>query len=726
MRRRVSMNRTGGSLGAWKRAALCATALGLIGGWSATAAAQDAGEAPAAAAERDGEDTEILVTARRRTESLLEVPIAINVVSGDRLQEDGITRSEDLQFLVPGLSVVSFIGGANVSLRGVGTGQNVGGTDESVGIYLDDIFQGVGSAAFARFFDVERVEVLKGPQGTLYGRNVTAGALNLVSRAPVLGKFAGEVDAAYGSFDSFRGNAAVNLPLGETAALRFAGTVGQSRGFVRDIVNDAFLNGDDFFGLRARLLLEPSDSLSIDAGIQYVKDDTPFVWEALDFEQSWIGYGQVRTPEAFTFAEDETVNANIRATLRLNDDLSVRSITGYFWQNGFNSVIGPSTISDPADGARQTDRTRYEQFTQELQLQWQHGGTSVVAGAYYLSSTGLGQRSIDFNLFGLPNFQNAIDDEGTEALAFFGEAQLALTDRLKLIGGLRYNTERRRLLRRAGDPPGLTDPAEPFSGRETFSSTTGRFGLSFQASDEAFLYATVSKGFKSGGVQDVEGAIGSFDPETLWAYEAGVKYALPKGGALELSLFQYDYDDLQVFQVVNLFDFQVVNAAEARIRGIDASARVRAGNHLGLNVSGNYLDATYRDFIYRGAGGVDFDLAGERLARAPEITLTAQLVADNWSLFGLEGSVRGEINHRDSQFTTVGSPESMEAASLEAVTLINLNLDLAPGGKNGIGVFANARNLTNERYYEFSGGGGIIGGVLARGRTFEVGVRAAF
>ena len=383
-------------------------------------------------------------------------------------------------------------------------------------------------------------------------------------------------------------------------------------------------------------------------------------------------------------------------------------------------------MADPANGARQTDRTQYEQFTQEMQRQWERGGTSVVAGAYYLSASGLGQRSIDFNLFGLPNFQNAIDNDGTEALAFFGEAQLAVTDRLKLIGGLRYNTETRRLQRGAGDPPGLTDPAEPYSGRASFSSTTGRIGVSFQATDEAFLYATISKGFKSGGVQDVDGVIGTFDPETLWAYEAGVKYALPRGGALELALFQYDYDDLQVFQVVNLFDFQVVNAAKARIRGVDASARVRFGDNFGLNVSGNYLDAKYRDFIYRGAGGVQFDLAGERLARAPEFTLTSQLVVDSWTLFGFEGTARGEVNYRGSQFTTVGSPASMEAASLDAVTLINFNIDFAPAGDSGFGFFANARNLTDERYYEFSGGGGIIGGVLARGRTFEVGVRARF
>lgn len=725
MEGRVSMRRAAGSRAAVKGLMLAATALGLTAALSGTAVAQEVAAAPVAA---DGEsgDGEILVTARRRAESLLEVPIAINVVSGDQIQQDGITRTEDLQFLVPGLSVVSFIGGANVSLRGVGTGQNVSGTDESVGIYLDEIFQGVGSAAFSRFFDVERVEVLKGPQGTLYGRNVTAGAISLVSRAPVLGKLGGEVDASYGTYDTFRANAAINVPLGDNAALRVSGTFGDSRGYVRDIVNDDYLNGEDYFGARVRLLVETSDKVSIDAGIQYLKDDTPFAWEALDTEASWIGYGQVRTPSEFIFATDETVNANVRATLRFTDELSARWISGYFWQSGFNSVIGPSSISDPADGARQTDRTRYEQLTQEVQLQWERGGSSVVAGAYYLSASGVGQRAIDFNLFGLPNYQNAIGDDATDAFALFGEAQIAVTEQLKLIGGLRYNTEDRRLLNRAGDPPGLTDPAEPLSGEASFSSTTGRVGASFQATDEAFFYATVSKGFKSGGVQDLGGVIGRFDPETLWAYEGGVKYALPRGGALELSLFQYDYDDLQVFQVVNLFDFQVVNAAKARVRGIDASARVRLGDNFGINLSGNYLDAKYREFIYRGAGGVEYDLAGERLARAPEFTLTSQLVIDNWSVFGLDGAARGEINYRDDQFTTVGSPESMEAASLEAVTLINFNLDFSPAGDSGFGFFGNARNLTDERYYEFSGGGGIIGGVLAKGRTFEVGVRARF
>lgn len=704
---------------------LTAAASGVAGFAAAPAAAQDGAASDSTASPT--EESVIVVTARRREESLLKVPISINVVDGDQLQTTGVTRPEDLQFLVPGLSVVTFLGGANVSLRGVGTGQNVGGADESVGVYLDDIYQGISSSAFTRFFDLERTEVLKGPQGTLYGRNVTAGALNLVSRAPELGSFSGQAEAVYGTYDALRANAALNLPVAENAALRLSGTFGSSRGFVQNIDTGEYLNGDDYFGLRARFLFEPSDRLTIDAGMQYVKDDTASVWEQLDTEAGWLGYGKVRTPKALNFANDETLNANLRVTLGLSDSLSLRSITGYFWQDGNHSVSGPGNISDPLDGAYQLDKTRYDQFSQELQLQWQMGGNSVVVGAYYLDSTAKGQRRLDFNLFGLPNFQNAIDRNTTTAYALFGEAQLALTDQLKLIAGLRYNDEKRGLRIAAGDPPGLTDPATPFADAETFDAVSGRAGLTYEFTDETLAYATVSKGFKSGGVQNVDGVIGNFQPETLWAYEAGVKHALPRGGALEVSAFQYDYEDIQVFQVVNVFDFQVVNAAEARIRGVDASARLRAGENFGLNLSGTYLDATYRDFVYRGPGGVDFDLAGERLARAPEFTFATQFVVDNWTVFDRwTGNANLEVNHRSSQLTTVGDPASMAAASLGGVTLVNFGFELRPIEDTGFGVFGNVRNIGDVRYYEFSGGGGIIGGVIAPGRRFEVGVRASF
>jgi iron complex outermembrane receptor protein len=692
--------------------------------WAGSALAQE--PTPAKSDEQARMDT-VTVTARRREESLLEVPISVSVVSGDQLRQAGITRSEDLQYLVPGLSVVTFLGGANVSLRGVGTGQNVSGADESVGIYLDDIYQGVTSSAFSRFFDLERTEVLKGPQGTLYGRNVTAGAMSLVSKSPELGAFTGEADAVYGTYESIRANGALNLPIGEKAAIRLAGTIGDSRGYVRNVDTDEYLNGEDYLGLRARILVEPSENLTVDAGIQYLEDNTPSVWEPLDNEATWIGYGEVRTPKSLVFANDETLNSNLRLTLKLSDEWSLRSITGYFTQEGEHSVAGPGHIADPALGAYQLDRTEYDQFSQEVQLLWQRGESDAVVGAYYLDGENRGQRRIDFNAFGLPNFQNAVSNEETDAIAVFGEAQTPITEKIKLIAGLRYNTEERSLLVEAGNPPGLTDPASPFDGSSRFDAVTGRIGLSYQVDPDLMFFATASRGFKSGGVQDIGGMVGEFNPETLWSYEAGMKRALANGGSLEVSAFQYDYTDIQVFQVINLFDFQITNAAEARIRGIDASARLRFGDHVGVNVSGTYLDSVYEDFIYRGAGGVDFDLAGERLARSPEYTTSSQLVFDNWNVFNRwSGSANVEVNYRSSQFTTVGSPAEMERASLDELTLVNVGVDLSPTEDGTIGLFANVRNAGNEQYYEFSGGGGIIGGVLAPGRRFEIGIRKSF
>ncbi len=706
-----------------------AAAVAVLGGVPAYAQDRPATASATSAAAGEGQDAAIVVTARRREESLLAVPIAISVVGGAQLDQDRITRAEDIQFLVPGLSVVSFLGGANPSLRGVGTGQNVSGTDESVGVYLDEIYQGVGSSAFSRVFDVSRVEVLKGPQGTLYGRNVTAGALSVVTNAPVLGKLTGNADLSYGTYETVRANGAINVPVGEKAALRLSGTFGNSRGFVKNVDTGQYLNGDDFYGLRARLLVEPSSDLTIDAGIQYMKDNTPFVWEAMDNSPFFLGYGKVITPKGFFYSNDETINANVRITARLSDTLSLRSITGYFRQKGQTGQGGPPETRDPLnDGFVQVDMTNYKQFSQEMQLQWQSGGNNAVLGAYYLDAKSRSQRPTSANIFGIPVYQNGIYRDTNKAVAVFGETQIGLTDRLSVIAGLRYNHEKRGLAGQAGDPPGLIDPVAPYFGERNFSAVSGRFGLTYKASADTFLFATVSKGFKSGGLQSLsDGTVGSFEPETLWSYEVGAKQALPKGGSLELSLFNYNYNALQVLQVINIADFQVVNAAKARIRGADLNVRLRAGNNFGFNFAATYLDAKYRNFNFRGLGGADVNLKGFRLARAPELSLTTQLVYDRWAVGSRwEGSARAELNYRTSQLTTVGAPADMLQGQLAAQALANFVLDFTPVDKKGFGLFINARNLFDKRYYEYRGDGGLLGGTIARGRTFEVGIRASF
>jgi iron complex outermembrane receptor protein len=475
--------------------------------------------------------------------------------------------------------------------------------------------------------------------------------------------------------------------------------------------------------------VEPSSDLTIDAGIQYMKDDTPFVWEAMDNSPFFLGYGKVITPKGFFYSNDETVNANVRITARLSDTLSLRSITGYFRQNGKTGQGGPPETRDPLNaGFVQVDKTNYKQFSQEMQLQWQSGGNNAVLGAYYLDAKNNNQRPTSANIFGIPVYQNGIYRDTNRAVAVFGEAQIGLTDRLSVIAGLRYNHEKRSLAGRAGDPPGLIDPVAPYFGERSFSAVSGRFGLTYKVDEGTFLYGTVSKGFKSGGLQSLsDGTVGSFEPETLWAFEMGAKHALPKGGSLELSLFQYNYNDLQVLQVINITDFQVVNAAKARVRGAELNARLRAGQNFGFNFAGTYLDAKYRNFVFRGLGGAEVNLKGFRLARAPEVSLTTQLVYDRWAVGSRwEGSARAELNYRTSQLTTVGAPVDMLQGQLAAQALVNFVLDFTPVDKKGFGVFLNARNLFDKRYYEYRGDGGLLGGTIARGRTFEVGVRANF
>ena len=693
------------------------------------AAAQSSGEAQGS---RASALEEVVVTARRREESAINVPIAIAVVSGDKLAEDSITRTQDLQYLVPGLSVSTFLGGANVSLRGVGTGRNVSGTDESVGVYIDEIYQGTTSSAFSRMFDVERVEVLKGPQGTLYGRNVTAGAINVISRAPEFGGLSGSADLSYGSYDTVRGNLALNIPLGEKTAMRVAMTGANGDGYVKNIDTGKTMNGEDYLGGRVRLRSEVTDAFTVDASVQYLEDDTGVAFEMLPFEANYLGFQRTRGPASFNSNSQEVLNSVLRMDYKLSDAWLLRSITGYMDLTNEHRFSGPPSAPNPeVDGAWQIDRPEYNQFSQELQAQWSSGRNTATIGVYYLDSTLTDQRQICYCLFGLPDYANAIDDGPVDAWAVFGESEFGITDSLSLIAGIRYGEETRKLTVSAGNPPGLTDPVSPVSGDENFSAPTGRLGLRYQPTADTSIYATVSRGFKSGGVQRIAGdtgdVVGSFDPEYLNAFEVGVKHALADIGLLEAAAFYYDYTDLQVFQAVSVFDFRVVNAPEATIKGVDFNAQFRLADHWGLDLTAAYLDATYDEFIYTGQGGSTVDLAGYTLPRSPEWSSSAQLAFDNFEAFNRwMGSLRAELNYRDSVVSVPDTPARMEKSSLPSVTLLNFVARLDPLNSGGLGLFLNLRNLTEEEYYEFNGGGGLIGAGSAPGRTYEFGMSYRF
>ena len=417
----------------------------------------------------------ITVTAQRREETLQDAAIAINAVSGEELTASGVTDATLLNQVAPSLYVTS-AGGANAGyfVRGVGNFTNNGYTNPAVAFNLDGVYVGRPSSTIASFLDVNRVEVLKGPQGTLYGRNATGGAINVIPNHPRLGEFSGNVSAGYGNYDAFDITGVVNLPVGDNVAVRLAGTHSSRDGFNSDGTNDA-----DDLAFRGQIYAELGDSvdvrLSVDYSTQGGVGPGISIDGAYDFAPPFIPgrndlpvpgwafrpapanvsepYTGLHTPEglafsatvagaplfapfegyAYPFRDDEYFGVNAELNFDLGGvDLVV--IPAYRRSELDNQFNGP-----PFKGAINQDVA--EQYSLEARLSGSVGMIDYIVGAFYFDEQVVGQNS--FNQFGTVS-HNEFDSQ-TESLAFFGRATLNLTDDLRLVGGLRHTNDDRSI-----------------------------------------------------------------------------------------------------------------------------------------------------------------------------------------------------------------------------------------------------------------------------------------
>lgn len=683
---------------------------------------------PSVTADPNAPETVVITSARKRNEWVQQVPLAMDVKSGEDLKAAGIARVQDIQSTVPGLVISTREGQGGLSIRGVGTGDIGLGTDQSVAIHIDGIYQAFGGAGLSRLFDVERIEVLKGPQGTLYGRNATAGVVNVISKAP-RSTFGAEADLSYGSFNTVTAQGMVNLPLGDGLAARLAFIGAGSDGRITNTLDGSKAGAyDDFWGLRARLK-GTLGAVRSDFVVQYIED------------KSTSGLAYMRDPLAatptgsFTSAPYLRNPSQTRKDLNVNltlateiGDVTLTSITGYgTHRGGYDIVLG----AGGGGGAIEAGLNEpYNQVSQEFQASFQTQNSDWVVGVYYIDSDGRDQRRGKFFDAAVPgqiNFQQDTQGSfaGGKAAAVFGDVNYRLTPALKLNAGLRYNWEKK-----SGTIWGVaTDPATggfdiPFpgsSGSKTYTNVSGRLGLDYFITKSTMLYGSISKGFKSGGVVplgiDPSNALGFYKPETLIAYEVGQKTNFDgKAGFLNLSAFHYDYTDkVELFQtnLADPFTFLPRNVQKAKLTGLDAAVDYRLAQHWRVDANAAWLSAEYKKFQFTEGGG-SIDLSGNRLSRAPRLAYTLGLTMDNLPLAGMGTlQARLEYTHRDKIFFT-----AFNTAAEDALGMVNLSARLDMPGKRWSAYLA-GRNLTNQQYRDFSDGALAI---PAAGRTWQVGI----
>lgn len=641
----------------------------------------------------DGALDEVLVTARLLSEDVLRVPMSVQAVSGEFLDSRNLSNVYDLQYAVPGL-VLNNRGmfGAGISLRGV---SDEGGGGLSVAPHLNGVYLGTSTLALARQFDIERVEVMKGPQGTLYGKNATGGSLNVITRAPQPA-FAARAEGSLGSFDTVRANGFVNVAADRVAArVAFAGAEGE--GFIRNSLDDRRFAEDDFWGVRASVRYEPSDRLTVDAMLQRVQDDgaSGELWgprrdQLVDPDDIRLTTVRIANPY------HETTNDFANLSLAYEwAGRTLRSITGFARNltRDLDDCAGTPMLPGCVRGVAPL---RYQQYSQEVRFESQGvDRLDWIVGAHYVDSSAFQHFTTRLSAPTTP-VQDYSQDVDESAYALFGDATIALGEHWRLSGGMRYTAEDSRL-RFVGnglnDPMGVRDPSG------SWNSTSWRAGADYSPNDVAFFYANVSTGFKSGGLTPQilpNGRYDTFDPEELTAYELGMT-AKGWGGraTLRASAFAYDFEDMQVTTTTVIdgaIRTVVDNAAVARIEGLDVSSSARLGER--ITVTGLFVWLPRREFV-EFMDNFGNDLAGNKLTRSSEWSSSASIdyrtsVANRGEL-----SAGLDYNYRTAFYFT---KENLAREYQEDFGLLNLSLRFE-SARGGWYAFVSARNLLNEDYF---------------------------
>ena len=707
---------------------------GLIGA-AGTAWAQQA--AASAEATDGGNITVTSTTARKRNELAQDVPITMDIIGGKDIKDSGITRVKDLQSTVPGLVIETRESSGKIALRGVGTGDVGLGTDQSVAVHVDGVYQAHGAMGLSRMFDVERVEVLRGPQGTLYGRNATAGVINMVSRAPQK-KFAAEADVAVGNFGLRQVQGMINVPVSEDTAFRLAMVNSESRGRIRNLHDNTYIRDDDSYsGVRARLRSQLG-TVGVDFALQYIKDTSAgALVQHPEREQDRLGettkasYDLAYFPDGKPLMSKESLAASLKLT-RDFGDVRLTSITGYGDYKGSSSqsLVRPGAPDAGAIGFKISEPA--DQWSQELQLSGMNDRMDWVTGLYYSKFSGVDLRTVSRYRIGFTAFSTDAT-AGGETSAVYGDVNWRLNTTTRLNFGLRQTRDTKDGISASTSdlPFFVVDPAQTAS--KSWSATTGRIGLDWKMNKATMVFGSVSTGYKSGGVVPNYETAKPFDiykPEKLTALEVGQKTVFANdGGLFNLSVFNYDYRDKVEIYGPTPTQFGFYNAPKARVSGLDGYLNLKLARHLRWDVNAAYLNATFKDFpATDDMTGEPVNYAGNRIARAPKMSITTGIVLDRLPVAGVGmGEMRLEYVYRGELFFDFKNDPTFRTP---AIRYLNLSARLDSNDGRWYAYLA-ARNLTNKRWIEgvaaVPGGAGLLYyATVNQARSVQVGAGYRF
>jgi len=698
---------------------------------------------------------EITVTAERRAERLQDVPMSVVAISGEDVKPGGITGLNDIAHKTPNFKYTEFnLAEPQIYIRGIGTTNDSGASDPAVAVFLDDVYLGRPGGAAMDLYDIERIEILRGPQGTLYGKNAAGGAINVFTRKPQQ-EFEAKAGATVGSDSLYKVGAYVNGSISDNVAGKLVVNWQTRDGYANNITTGQELEDDDTTSVRGQLLITPTDRIDILLGFDYTDIDRAGANRRLiNLDVPGLtGLSQIPPLLARQEAANQTVGDRESSfddsaygkkeltgfLARVDADLdwaTLTSITAYrdsdmSWFQALvplrSSLEGGLGIYEVDDWADQDS----DQFSQEFRLASEGDNLKWVVGLFYLDEdvdrtesfftyweditpfAGLSPGDVTFN-------QSA----GTTSTAAFGQLTWNATDTLALTLGARYTEDDKDVSNEAIDnldgipPTGVPLIGAPYSvsASETWDDTTVRATVEWQAADDAMLYVTYSEGFKSGAfnqqVGDPVSASTPLDPENATNIEIGGKTQwLDDRLRFNFAYFDLDYDDLQVWFLQN--NVLVAANATASVDGFEVDFAAAITENFRVSGGVATMDGQYDSYV---AGADDF--TGNDLPRTPELTwtLTADytvLLDDGATLgFNASGSYTDEFNFEPSNDPRQDEPDVTVFDAAVTFTSASDRWDLIAWGKN-----------LSDELYATHGISGTFGGasrIWAPPRTYGV------
>lgn len=750
----------------------------LLGGFSALAAvvclaapSAFAQTAEATSEEQAANVDDVVVTARRRAEQVQDVPISMAVMNAAALERKGVSGLRDIDKDLVNVS----IGGAtnrggnasSIAIRGISNPGAFVNRDPGVGFYIDDVYFGRVDGNLMGFQDPERIEVLRGPQGTLFGKNSTGGAIRLVSKTPQFGEYFGSVDGTYGSYDRVDFRAMANLPITDTLAARISVGLQGGGGFFEREIDGEKVGDNEFQGARVQLRWQPNE-----------KFDTNFNLFAVNSASNGgavklTGVGtnalRVRNYHAEKNASDPRYTADyitddfystyggdierytyggyiaaLTSTYTFNENLQAKLILGY---NDTEATYHEDRDLSPAKVYAQDTRSFFDSHSAELQLLGTWNKLEWVAGLFYFYENPIEYLNVyDFvepNEPGAPSNVLRVSNQETKSYAAFTQGTYHFSDALKLTAGVRYTREEKSITSTSDDvrtgPRTVTSPFYPAGAQasDVFEDVSPMVTLAYHPSSNAMVYGTVAKGFRSGGINDVltpeldNNGVFGFDPETLMSYEIGLKSDwFNRKVTFNLSAFSSVYEDIQVNVIHPVASKRYIgNIKEAEIRGAELELGYRPLPNLRFNAGVGLLEAEYKDL---GSSGPSLAKSAITLdtpfPRTPELSYTIGVQYEYALANEGEVSFSGSYGFKDEQYSTSQKSNSVYQPDYGLASFrVQYN---APGDRWYAAAFCN--NCFSEEYLtggtNFSGnsGHGSIRSEVGRPQEFGVSLGRKF